>query len=245
MRTKHIQLARVWAKRIALFALLSMTVAARCDDSPFAPPDQRVRGVTYAELAARWWQYVLAIPAAQNPVLDGPCTTGQSGDIFFLTGNFGGTSTRDCTVPPGKAIVFPAANFICYTAPDAEGCSTPHTDAELIACAQGGFDGIPTTLTVELDGEPLTDPAAYHVTSSVFSWTAPPDEADWLLPFIGPIPANTCGIPEGNRFGATDGFWIGLRPLEHGEHTLHFTARIEPPGQDPFVEDVTYHLTQQ
>lgn len=230
-----------------LFALTAITGCSTDDDTAFEPPGATAHGATPAEWAARWWQWALAIPADQNPILDGPCTTGQSGDVFFLAGNFGGSSTRDCTVPAGKALFFPVADFLCWPSPELpeEGCATPATEAALTACAHGGFDGAEVTMSVTVDGEELDDVEAYRATSAQFSWTTPADEADQLIPGTGPIPANACGIPEGDRFGVTDGFWIMLRPLEAGTHTVHFAATIQPDGADPFELDLTYDITQE
>jgi hypothetical protein len=236
-------------KSLSVCVAISLLGAVGCgggaDDEPFEAPAQSVHGASYGEWAARWWQWALSIPAADNPVLDGPCATSQDGDVFFLAGNFGGDSTRTCTVPSGKALFFPVVNFICYPSPENpdEGCSTPATEAELTTCAQGGIDGVPTTMSVIVDGQELDDPAAYVATSSQFSWTAPADEADYLFPGIGPITANTCGIAEGDRYGVTDGYWIMMKPLSPGQHTVEFSGSIG--ATDPFTLHVSYDITQE
>src|SRR5262245_36308823 len=57
------------------------------------PPGARPYGKTYGEWGARWWQWLLAIPAPVNPNLDptgANCGQGQSGPVWFVAGNFGG-----------------------------------------------------------------------------------------------------------------------------------------------------------
>src|SRR5262249_45191022 len=61
-------------------------------------PDSRPYGRTYGEWGAAWWQWIYSIQTPVNPLLDGPCEVGQSGPVFFLVGNLGGSSTRTCTV---------------------------------------------------------------------------------------------------------------------------------------------------
>src|SRR5262249_651342 len=76
--------------------------------APFRPAFE-----TYSTLAAGWWEWALTQPASTNPILDttgANCGVGQSGLVFYLAGNFGGSSSRTCTVPYGKTIVFPILN---------------------------------------------------------------------------------------------------------------------------------------
>src|SRR4029077_11807072 len=66
-----------------------------------------------SHLATSWWQWVFETPASENPLTD---TTGQfaavnqSGRVWFLAGNPGGTTVRTITVPSGKALFFPIVN---------------------------------------------------------------------------------------------------------------------------------------
>src|SRR5574338_1150626 len=66
-------------------------------------------GASYSELSARWWQWLLSIPAAVNPNFDktgANCGQGQNDDVWFLAGAFSGKFKRSCTVPTGKPIFF-------------------------------------------------------------------------------------------------------------------------------------------
>ena len=57
----------------------------------------------------------------------------------------------------------------------------------------------------------------------------------------------TIDFPEGNIFGvqagpsmaASDGFWIMLKPLPPGEHTINFGGSFGPE----FTIDITYHIS--
>ena len=95
-------------RRLALAAVvaLSMITNAALAQSGYPPA---------SPLAAQWWQWALGTPASENPLTD---TTGQfaavnqspSGRIWFLAGNFGGTTVRTITVPKGAALFFPIVN---------------------------------------------------------------------------------------------------------------------------------------
>ena len=116
------------------------------------PPDARPHGRTYGEWAAAWWQYVLSVPAGQNPLLDetgADCAVGQSGHVFFLAGilNVSGTAVRtECVIPTGTMLFFPIVNTVCTNEPPP---LTP-TD-QLRPCAAGPIETA-TDLVVEIDG---------------------------------------------------------------------------------------------
>lgn len=79
------------------------------------PPQSAAFGKSYAEWGAAWWQWELNAPIDNNPILD---TTGefanfaQQGPVFFLAGSFGEEVVRYVTMPTGKALFFPVANWI-------------------------------------------------------------------------------------------------------------------------------------
>ncbi len=114
---------RLWRSVVAVMVVVvglmvaAMIPVAQADsrnpNSQVLPLDSSPYGNTYGEWSARWWQWTLAIPAATNPNLDTTgenCAEGQSGQVWFLAGSFGGTFERACPVPTGKALFFPILN---------------------------------------------------------------------------------------------------------------------------------------
>jgi hypothetical protein len=94
-------------------------------------------------------------------------------------------------------------------------------------------------LSVTVDGEPIKKfsklEEKFRVRSAVFEVTVPEG---------GLIPAGIYSP------AVDDGFYVMLKPLAVGAHTLHFTGSspgcdYAPTGfhVDPFSVDVTYHLT--
>jgi hypothetical protein len=254
--TRPDRFLRVRSSTLLSSTLLSVLLLGACaggddddDDESFFEPPGDTHGASLGEWAGRWWQWAFAIPADDNPVLDGDCDVGQSGDVFLLAGNTGGMSTRDCTVPAGKAIFFPVANFVCFAAVElaTPPCEQYYTEKALTTCAASAFDGADITLSATLDGEELTDAEAYRAHSGLFTFAAPADPDDQLFPpYLGAVPPNECGVPEGDRPGVADGYWVMLRPLPPGEHELHFSVNLLSQGDtEPFVLDVTYNLTQE
>src|SRR5262249_7983648 len=103
----------VVAVGIGLWVLGATTGFLGGEDERVIERNSNTFGNTYGEWSAQWWQWVLSIPAATNPNLDttgANCGMGQAGPVWFLAGAFGGTFTRFCTVPAGKALFFAILN---------------------------------------------------------------------------------------------------------------------------------------
>ena len=166
-------------------------------------------------LTALWWQTFLSISG--NP-LD-RCDLGTR-DVVFLAGTTGGAATRSCTIPAGTSILVPLINVECSTA---EG--NGDTPAELRACARDVAEQF-TDLSLTIDGVAIADLQRFRVHSPVFQFTA--------------AEGNVFGIPPGTTRSVADGFWVLIRPLSPGTHTISFGGVFPPQG---FTTFVTYRLT--
>lgn len=187
------------------------------------PPHAHAFGKTLGEWTAAWWQWAISIPVTAHPLFDtAGCDVGQSGKVWFLGGAFTGVATtRDCTVPAGKAILFPIANVECSTVePDP---FHGGNEAELRACADA-FQDTASGLSATIDDHEVQNLDQYRVQSPVFDFCAP---ADNVLFIPGPV----CGQ------SVSDGVWILLAPPSHGNHRIHFEGF---PG---FPIVVTYNIT--
>lgn len=212
----------------ATLALLVATSPAQAGapviNTGIAPPNSTPYSQTYSEWAASWLQWALSIPADQSPLLDTTgefCHVGQSGPVFFLAGNFGGTTVRQCTVPEGKALFFPLLNFFWVQTP----FDPPYTIEELRDIVGPPMDG--AILTCEIDGRPIKNLSSYREESVVFTTTLPE--------------GNLFGIDAGDYAPCLDnGYYLMLWPLKKGRHTIHFTGET---ADHSFAVDVTYYLT--
>jgi hypothetical protein len=145
--------------------------------------------------------------------------TGQSGPVWFLAGVFGPAECSG-TVPAGKALFFPLADAECSTLEDPP--FHGDTEAEQRSCAKLSADQIvAANLFCEIDGVAVTNLESYRVASPQFEFTAP---TPWVFGVVG-----------GPGTAVGDGYYLLLRPLSLGEHTIHF-------GGD-FGIDTTFHLT--
>ena len=214
----------------------------RCRDNPnpgVLPPESHLQRKSYGQWAAAWWQWALALPATAHPLFDtADCSTGQSGEVWFLGGKFcntgdpncNGTAVRTCAVPAGKALFFPIVNTECSTA-EGNGSS----EKEMRDCANSIIDSA-ANLSAELDGKAFRELGIhqrYRSDSPLFTWT--------LASHDNVLKATGEPIADGTSSAAVaDGVHLMLAPLSPGPHTLHFHGEF--PSFN-FSLDITYYLT--
>jgi hypothetical protein len=194
-------------------------------------PGSKIRGKSYGEWSAEWWKFVQSIPSSDNPLLhDDKCEVGQSGPVWFLTGQWGESpiiATRYCTVPSGKYLFFPVINI----AADNVGYNPPKTVDELRADAREHINSSVGTKCwldgKELQGLSSAENSPYRVVSPVFSCRAPAGG------FRG-YPAGTLVDPM-----VSDGVFLMLEPLAAGRHTIRFTASSLVSS---YSFDITYQI---
>lgn len=179
------------------------------DESRVIPPAEVPLGVSYGGWGAAWWKWAFNVPEATNPLLDPTgefCGQGQQGAVWFLAGNAaGGKTERTCTLPAGKNVFFPIVNAIGWVIPDDPGLDTVEEIRTLLA-----YQNMNATTSATLDGAALE---TFRATSDAF----------------------TLSLADGNLMGApamdipgclSDGYWIMLRPLTPGAHTLRFAGEV-------------------
>jgi hypothetical protein len=244
--------AAFWRKRTpwlcAIALLYSGTAFGQKKDDPtpdkhrpakfsIAPIKSRPYGKSYGQWGAAWWTWALSFPSDRSPIQD---TTGelgsqgQSGPVWFLAGTGGGAVERTITIPTGKGVFFPLLNVINdYPCPDPNFQPGPgQTLEEFLTEGAAFFVDHATELSLEVDGVPVKNPFNYRAASGLFTFTGDPSLTSFDPCITGePQPA------------VTDGYWIMLRPLTPGKHTIHFVSKAEfPEFGFEFTVEVTYHL---
>jgi hypothetical protein len=186
-------------------------------------------------LSAEWCQWAFSIPAGVNPLSDTQGTNapvGEHGRVWFLAGLVGppgGTVTRDCSVPENVQFFFPVVNFVDVNTPYECGQKEPLTASQLRDQIAPLVDQA-VEVYATLDGCPITN--VQRVKSTVFVATFPADNEFTVA--CGSLVSAGVHSP-----CVADGYYVLLNPLNPGQHTLHFHAKIP----DVLTEDVTYHLT--
>jgi hypothetical protein len=233
-----------YSKCFALFFLvvaftpgltLTNTVAGQPVMLQVVLPTEKAFAMTYQEWTARWWQYVLGSPNDTNIYTDLTgqyCGLGQWGPVFFLAGYPTGIGERTCTIPADKGLLVPLFNF-AGSVPD----DGPTIQAVISMYAADADLVDVDTLSFEIDGTPVPNLASYRFKTPIFSLTGavPNFSSD------GGCEYTTPHCYEGFRAQAwADGYWVMLKPLSPGKHTIHFHAEVPEWSA---VQDATYHLT--
>ena len=189
-------------------------------------------GATLGEWQARWFTWLMEIPAPSNPALDETgalCGVDQSGPVWFTAPVFhSGTTTRACTIPAGKAI------FLLGIGNECSNIEPPPffgaTEAELRTCAAAGFDEFfaDATVSISVDGIEVENLDSYRTQTPLFSYTLPED--------------NLFGLPAGTvaSKAISDGSAVIVKPLPPGEHRIETHIFASVFGG---TVDVIYNLT--
>jgi hypothetical protein len=222
------------------------------------PPNWSLQGKTYGEWSAKWWKWAVSIPLAENPLFEnGEFAQKGSGDVWFLAGAFGGILDRNANVPTGKWLFFPILNNLWWAPNDLAYAKevaikyvglTPAqvsnlSDEELIGLLSNFFteaypDPSLFALSLTIDGVAVKDLAPFRKTSPGFRFVDT-DLIDDL------IELNAAGPIDRKNTAVSAGYWIMLAPLKPGKHEIRFRVQMTNlvSSPDPFVLDITYHLT--
>lgn len=168
---------------------------------------------------------MFSIPVPDSPILDTVgtnCMVGQHGPVWFLVGSFSSTQVmRTCSIPEDRALFFPIYN-------QADINNTTQTADELRAEIAPCIDAV-DKLSVDVDDHSIERLRSFRVKSVPFDIALPPNGL--LDPGICP-PFGICSPV------VDDGFYVMLKPLSIGEHTIHIFGK-----SGEFKQDITYVIT--
>jgi hypothetical protein len=203
------------------------------------PPTSQPYGADMATWGERATQWVYGQPLASSPLFDptgANCAVGQEGPVWYVARIAGPpvfSGERSCTIPHGKAILlYIGAAVDTYPCPPEFGFEPAPGQSLyefLAADAKAVLDTV-DFLEVSIDGAQLRDVMSYRFASDdLFTITGDLSLQAVLDPCItgSPQPA------------VVDGFFMIVKPLTRGEHT------IVVHGTNTFGHDkrFTYHLT--
>jgi len=167
--------------------------------------EERPFGLLWEEWTTRWWRWFLSLSKVSHPALDKTgenYATGQDDpQVLFLAGTAGGYAKRAISTTCSKALLFPIINHVISYAenPDLK------TDEDLISFTKSQTDDI-VRKKLNIDGLNFKISEDYRVLSPPFDFCFPEN--------------NVFGLKQGPTRGAGDGYWVFLRPLSAGHHTI-------------------------
>lgn len=167
--------------------------------------DERPFGISWEEWTMKWWRWFLSISTEKHPAYD---KTGEKSGVnqidpyvWFLAGTTGGKAERVITIPTGKAVLLPVINFTTSYSENPE----LKTEGELTSFVNGHMKDIAQKEAM-VDGEKMTISENHRVRTPSFEFSFPS--------------SNVFGAREGMTRGVGDGYWIFLKPLTPGIHSI-------------------------
>jgi hypothetical protein len=241
VKSLSFRLGPLVAAALAAMVMLVLATAALADrpaNAPVYPTTAKLFGKSYAQWSAQWWKWALARPVEGHPFSEpgfdcNSANNGQSGPVWFLALSAleDPLVERSCTIPADKAVFIGLANAECS---DLEGLGA--TAAEQRDCAKFFADHIVvSSLFCTIDGQAVANLDAFRFLSPQFTFSAP---TPWIF-----------GNTGGTGTAVSDGYFLMLRPLSSGSHTLrcggafHFSVAEGDPFDADFGFGNTYHLT--
>ncbi len=222
------------AMMMAFFVAASPAPVQADNPNPALPADFTLHGKTGDQWSAEWWQWAYKIPSANHPINqvgNVDCSAYQTGRVWFLGGTFGGVVGHDrtCTIPKNTYLWFPVLNWVMWRPGDCV------TDQECYDLARSYGDAT-NNVVVTVDGDPVPNVVDYRFNSAPFKFKIKDggihqgDPNNTAYPHL---------IPGLMYDGFDDGYYMMLKPLSPGEHTIHFSA----DSTFGFSVSMTYHLT--
>jgi hypothetical protein len=203
-------------------ALCLVALAALCACAPgslVVPPADAIAGHSQEEWSRAWWQWAGSFDNKDSPVADRSgalCDRRQNGDVWFLAGTYGTRRTvRTCAVPRGKYLFFPLINYVVMPS-----SSQIPLSCDRAARVAASMTDDPTALILEVDGVRVENLAVHRqATIECFDLGALTRDKIHVFP------------------SAANGYYVMLRPLSPGRHTLNFGGALPS-----MLQAVTYTL---
>jgi len=207
---------------------VSSLAFAQTDKSKFLfSTNESPYGISYPQWMQKWWSWIANFTKANNPndhYTQDKCQINQNlGEkVWFLTVPPPEESSwqRICHIPKSMAILWPIVTGEC---------DTGDTNVPL-DCAKRGDEG--ARIQVFIDGIKFNyDAIKDRSTSGLFNIT-------W-------IKDNFFESKPGVFQGAVDGYFLFLKPLPIGNHTISFESDVLPPSnpEEGYHQKGEYILT--
>ena len=200
-----------------------------------------------SELGDEWWQWVVSINTATDPdpfsnEEQAGCDIGlQDNGKLFLVGTFKdvtkfpptGFPVHECKIKEGTSILFPIVNTECSNIEDPPFFGATEDDRR--ECANDFIDEA-SDLQVNIDGIDVQHLEKYRIDSPAGGFE------------FNPVVNNPVDIPSDRGVGksVSDGYWILLKDLKPGKHTITFSSAIDfnpfPPLEGIAEFGATYNL---
>lgn len=201
-------------------------------NSKVFPPTAHPYGKSYVEWTREWIREFYNSDCENIPWVNPEAVLFHtSGPVYIMAGIAEVGGSANVTIPHGKAVLFPLVNFWANVC---EGDLEPGQTVEeylngIITWLMPFIDV--SSLSVTIDGDAVSNLGSYGFATDVFNFTGNP-EMVCFDPCVTGDPQPAAGY----------GYYIILKPLPKGQHTIHYQSAVPEFG---LMQDATYNITVQ
>jgi hypothetical protein len=187
---------------------------------------------TFEDWSAEWWKWATYAPDGQSPAYNDDsgiyATVDNDGPVFFIAGTGSGTGAvvREFDVPTDTPVFFPVVNAFAVT--------WPPDPPDYIETTLDDFELQMKGMHASVDGQEIANVEDFLVRNDDFTMAAP--KGSHLYEFIAPyLPPE---LEPGDEFASgSTGYWLMLKNLAPGEHTIRFGGWFDGDKNGVFEPD--------
>ena len=187
---------------------LSAVAAEPPAPSVIVDPDDLVLDLPQAEWSQAYLQWIAAFPRDSSPIADASgasCAARQQGEVWFLATSDGTAPVvRACAVPAGKFLFVPIVSTMERSGNKEPDCGS------MARIAAAHLTQHVSRLAMTIDGVPVDNLASYRQASG-----------GCFALGLRQTPRQTAAT------AVADGFYVMLRPLAPGLHTIAVGAKFD------------------
>lgn len=200
---------------------------------------------TLEDWSAEWWKWAIYAPNGESPAYDDDsgiyATVNNNGPVFFVAGTGSGTGAvvREFDVPTDTPVFFPVVNAFAVT--------WPPDPPDYIETTLDDFEQQMKGMHASVDGQEIANVEDFLVRNDDFTMSAPKGSNLYELIASAPLPPEL--DPGGEFVSGSTGYWLMLKNLAPGEHTIEFGGWFDAdkngvfePDKDDTEVDVTANI---